>query len=500
MKELLEAFWKERARWVKDELSFDYIKLLNLPRASYVSTLSRPTPDGAPDPEGKRDFARRLLIYFMDEMPFLGSFVFGQLYHPDLYTEEEAREVYQAFLRYDDRFRPKFGERDTLRIMRERSEELLMRFPKLTPATNVPALKVTRFWHPYRVPGLDPGLSHAGPNITTAFYGEGRLWFYSHFEQAGTKKPYDERPYYVFSVDLKTFETETIVCPGNPVPPETRTPWAENNPVLVTPEAVFVMHATQLSCYDRRARTWSFYPELLNLFAQPSLIGNRVYLRSDNSRRPDGGRLMGEVTELNVATGAITLIASDRRQPPESPLDTWPYCELTLQSAPEGRIHFRGTPRDGALRTRYAAYDPAAREWSPLDEPQWRKAAPPPPEEWKVLGRSSASGPFSLTRGKVKIPFVCELPAEDCQLLARNGPFPALEVIERLMPGNSVVPYYRTVPEGLIMANIGWHPGFWFIPNADLEAAARKMEPASVAGPKGDLSKQSPDDPGLSPR
>ena len=104
-----EAYWAERAGFANEELSFDYMQLLGLPPGSVVRD-----PAALPPPRGdttKLDFSRKFLLYLFNECVFVPRVAFTELYHPDLYTESEAREIYLAILGYDERVAAKFGSR-----------------------------------------------------------------------------------------------------------------------------------------------------------------------------------------------------------------------------------------------------------------------------------------------------------------------------------------------------------------------------------------------------
>lgn len=481
-----EAYWAERASFADEQLGFEYMQLLGLPRGSVVRD-----PAAIPPPRGdttKLDFSRKMLLYLLNDCVFVPRVAFSELYHPDLYTEGEAREIYQAIIAYDERVAAKFGSRITLKMFRERSRELLMRFPKLVPPSLTPGISVTRYWSPYKVPGVIDALRRPQPLYSNGVYADGRFWLITNYEQAGANLPYPERPYSIFGVDLKTLEAEHLACPAPPPPRERAKNSSEGNHLAVTPKYIFVVHAAQLARYDRESKKWTYYPELANVFAEPWLVANRLYVRTDNSRRPDYSRRIGELTELNLDTGEQRLLVNDRRNPPESLLDALPSVNLIALAAPKGgsAVWFRGKLPSRPYTSWYAAYEPGTRKWSEVDGNAAYRAFQPieEPPGWRAKTRGLGADPLYLELRDVKIPYHCTLSALDRQLLHGKVDAQQLTQIEQnFIPGFSIGPSSHATPDGVIVYGNATAPGFWFVPQAEIDDVVKKTATAQVPVP-----------------
>lgn len=484
---LRDSLWAERARFAKHELPFDYFHLLRLPRGGHVEPSNLRTPAvSAQSPQ--RDFTDQFLLYLLAESTPIDRESFWELYHPETYAEAQAAEVFAAMLAHETRVRARFGEHWMLNDIRERSQELLLRFPQLRSATAQDGVfKITRYWHPYRLPQFrDGSLKAADLSFKEAIYREGRLWVFASFDGPGRGRD-AKQPQFIFGIDLKTFETEVI--PFEPPPPlavPRKDGWGGAN-LEISPGAIFVSKDWQLSRYDRRAKTWRHFPELPGVWEQPWLIDGRLYVRINNS--PGGIQVQhfGEMVELDPQTGAPTLLVSDRRSPAESPLDTWPLSWLSARSGADGRVLFRGIAGDGSSKRRYAAYYSVSKRWEALDEAAWKQSAgagsaahmamASGESAWKVESRGGGNDMLSLKRGKRQIPFRCELIAEDRGLLARNGSNPSLDIIEHsLMPGHGLAPLGYETPEGIAISQVFRMPGFWFVANSVVENAKQPAE------------------------
>lgn len=471
-----EAYWAERASFANEELSFDYVQLLGFPPGSVVRDPKAPAP--ARGDTTKLDFSRKFLLYLFNECVFVPRVAFTELYHPDLYTESEAREIYSAIVAYDERVAARFGARITLKMFRERSRELVMRFPKLAEPSLTPGIAVTRYWHPYRVPGVQDNLKTLQPFYGSGIYADGRFWFIATFELVGENRPYPERPYHIFGVDLKTMEAEHIVCPAPPPPREPAKNPSDGNQLAVTPKAIFVVHAAQLARYDRAEKKWSYYPELTNVFSQPWVVGNRLYVRSDNSRRPDHSRRVGELTELNLDNGEMTLLVNDRRNPQESPLDNWPSLNLVALPAPKGDdVWFRGKLGGRPYTSWFAAYNPGSRKWSDIEGNAAYRAFQyaEEPFGWKAATRGLGADPLFLQLGNDKIPYHCTLSDLDRQSLKVDAQH-LMQIEQNFIPGFSIGPSSHPTPDGVIIYGNAMLPGFWFIPQAEIDALAKRSK------------------------
>ncbi|MEA3207010.1 MAG: hypothetical protein QOE70_67 [Chthoniobacter sp.] len=484
---LRDDFWAERARFARQELPYDYFELLRLPRGGHVNSHNLRNPSPARESPDLA-FPRQFLLYLLAASTPIDRDSFWELFHPETYTAGQAAELLAAMLAHETRVRAKLGDHWVLNVIRERSQEMLLRFPKLRPeAAPDGVLKVTRYWHPYRLPQFRDGvLKAADLSFKEAIYRDGRLWVFATFE--GAERGHDvKRPQFIFGIDLKTFDTEVIAFEEPPPLAEPRKDsWGGAN-LEVSPDAIFVSKAWQLSRYDRRAKTWRHFTELPGVWEQPWLIGGRLYVRINNSPGAIQVQHFGEMVELDPQTGAPTLLVSDRRSPSASPLDTWPLSWLTAQPGADGRVLFRGIAGDGSSRRRYAAYDAAARRWDPLDETAWKQstggsaahmAMASGESAWKVEGRGGGRDTLSLASGKHRIAFRCELNTEDRALLARNGANPPFDIIEQnLMPGQGVAPLGYETPDGIAISQVFRMPGFWFVPKSSVETATNAETP-----------------------
>ncbi len=476
---LRDDFWAERARFAKHELPHDYFQLLRLPRGEPRISFNE-SQDLA--------FPRKFLLYLLAESTPIDRDSFWELFHPHTYTETQAAELVAAMLAHETRVRAKVGEHWVLNVIRERSQELLLRFSKLRRAPpQDDALKVTRYWHPYRLPQFRDGvLKAADLSFKEAIFRAGRLWVFCTFE--GPERGRDaKKPQFIFGINLKTFETEVI--PFEEPPPlaaPRKDHWGGAN-LELSEDAIFVSKEWQLSRYDRRTKTWRHFTELPGVWEQPWMIGGRLYVRLNNAPGGIRDQHFGEMMELNPQTGTPTLVVSDRRSPAESPLDTWPLSWLSARPGADGRVLFRGIAGDGSAKYRYAAYEPVAKRWAPLDEAAWKHAAgggsaahmamASGESAWKVEGRSGGTETLSLKRDKRRIPFRCELSAEDRVLLSHNGARPPFDIIEQnLMPGHGIAPLGYETPEGIAISPVFRMPGLWFVPKSDVEEA---REPAA---------------------
>jgi hypothetical protein len=473
---LRDDFWAERARFARQELPFAYFELLRLPRGGHVNSINLRNPSPAKESPDLA-FARRFLLYLLAESAPIDRESFYELFQPQSYTEAQAAELLAAMLAHETRVRAKLGDHWVLNVIRQRSEEILLRFPQLRPATAQDGvLKVTRYWHPYRLPQFRDGVWKAADfSIKEAIYRDGRLWVFATFE--GPERGRDaKKPQFIFGIDLKTFDAEVIAFEEPPPAGPRKDHWGGAN-LEISPDAIFVSKDWQLSRYDRRAKTWRHFPELPGVWAQPWLIDVRLYVRINNSPGGIHVQHFGEMVELNPQTGASTLLVSDRRNPSESPLDAWPLSWLTARTGADGRVLFRGIAGDGSSQRRYASYDPVAKRWEPLDEAAWNLGATlgsaahmamaGGESAWKVEGRSGGRDTLSLANGQRRIPFRCELNTEDRALLARNGANPPFDVIEQnLMPGHTIPPLGYETPEGIVISQHFHMPGFWFVPGA----------------------------------
>ncbi len=482
-----DSFWAERARFAKHELPFDYFHFLRLPRGGQVeSPDARDSSVAAESPA--LAFSRRFLLYLLAESTPIDRDSFWELYQPAEYTEAQAAELLAALRAHETRVRAKLGEHWVLTIIRERSQELLLRFPQLRRETAPDGtLQITRYWHPYRLPQFrDGALKAADLGFKEAIYREGRLWVFATFQ--GPERGRDAiQPAFIFGIDLKTFAAEVIAFdPPPPLPVPRKDHWGGSN-LEITPEAVFVVQDWQLSRYDRREKKWRHYPALPGVWEQPWAVGGRLYLRINNA--PGGIQVQhfGEMVALDLQTGAVTQLVSDRRSPAESPLDTWPLSWLTARAGAAGRVLFRGIAGDGSSKRRYVAYDPAGKKWDALDEAAWEKsvslgsgvhmAMAGGETAWQVEGRGAGSDLLSLKNGARQIPFRCALSAEDRALLARNGSNPPLDLIEQnLMPGHGSAPEACETPDGFAISQVFHMPGFWFVPRREIEPAKNPPE------------------------
>jgi hypothetical protein len=479
-----DDFWNERARFARNELPFTYFKLLRLPSGGHVGSYDLLHP-GRTGETPEFAFSHQFLLYLLAESTPIDRESFWDLYQPGNYTEAQAAELLAAMLAHEKRVRSKLGDHWMLNVIRERTEEILLRFPKLRRETAQDGvMRVTRYWHPYRLPQFQQGgLKAADLSFKGAIYREGRLWVFVSFE--GSERGRDAKnPAYIFAIDLETFATEVIEFePPPPLAAPRKDGWDGTN-LEISPEAIFVSKDWQLSRYDRRTKTWQHFPELPSVWEQPWLIGGRLFVRINNA--PDGIQVQhfGEMVEVDPQTGTPTLLVSDRRSPAESPLDTWPLSWLTAGPGADGRVLFRGIAGDGSARRRYASYDPVARRWEPLDESAWKQresvfaaaqmtAADSSNGVWKVESRGRGRDTLSLKCGKRRVPFRCELSAEDRALLARNGDDPPFDIIEQnLMPGHGIAPLSYETPAGVVLSPVFRMPGFWFVPRSELEGSA----------------------------
>lgn len=475
-----DGLWAARARFARNELPFAYAELLALPQGGHVnSSDSRNRGPAWEAPEIA--FPRRFLLYLLTESTPIDHEFFWGLFQPEIYTEAEAAELLAAMRAHEKRVRAKLGDHWVLNTISERSQEVLLRFPKLRPeAAQDGVLKVTRYWHPYRLPQFRDGvLKAANVSFKEAIYRDGRLWVFVSFDGAGRGRDM-EHPQFIFGIDLKTFDTEVI--PFEPPPPlkvPRKDGWGGAN-LEISRDAIFVSKDWQLSRYDRRSKTWRHFPELPGVWEQPWLIGGRLYVRINNA--PGGIQVQhfGEMVALDPQTGAPTLLVSDRRSPAESPLDSWPLSWLTARPGADGRVLFRGIAGDGSSKRRYATFEPATMRWEPLDETAWNQSAvggsaahmamASGESAWTVEGRGGGRDTLSLKHGDRRIPFRCELSAEDRGLLARNGGKPAVDIIEQnLMPGHGAAPLGYETPEGIAICQHFRMPGFWFVPKSEVE-------------------------------
>ena len=469
---LRDSFWAERARFAKHELPFDYFHLLRLPRPASQHEW----------PE--RDFHQRFLLYLLRESTPIDSDSFSGLFDPKTCDAAAASALYDAILAHDGRVRARLGDHWMLSRIRERTEELLLRYPNLRRTeSGAGTLTLTRYWHPFGLPQFrDGSLKRGNLGFKEALYADGRLWIFATFD--GPERGRDvARPEFIFGIDLKTFATEVIPFEQPPPPATKRTDQWGDADIEVSSEAIFVSKEWQLSRYDRRAKTWRHFPNLPGVWQRPWQIGGRLYVRTNNSAQGIQVQHFGEMVEMDLQTDAVTLLVSDRRSPAESPLDAWPLSWLTARAGPGGRVFFRGIGGDGSAKNRYATYDPAARKWEALDEAAWKTvpgieaahmASASEDSEWTVEPRGRGRDVLSLKRGDRLLPFRCELGAEDRAQLARNGGDPSLELIEsNLMPGHGVAPLCYETPDGLAISPVFYMPGFWFVPSAKLGKARK---------------------------
>ncbi len=454
-------FWDQRAAFARADLPFRYWDLL---RSRYSKG------DGLP-------FAGRFLIYLLNESTPIEQDALWELFQPRYLLKEEAAPVYEAVLAHNARVRQKFGSHWILSDIHDRTEELLLRFPELRRAAPAgDGVEVTRYWQPYRLLEFQAGApDHFKLDFRESIYAEGRLWLFA------------ATPFYrfIFGINLKTFETETIPFPN---PPPLATPfkarWGGFN-LSVASDYIYVCGEATLSRYDRKAKTWHYYPQLPGVMAQPWRVGNRLYVQVNNSTQGIKEEHFGEMIELDVKTDAVTLLASDRRQPPSAPLDTWAFAPVTVRTSPSGQVFFRAYARKGEGIYNYAAYDPSKREWGPLKKGQWNAAAPScetayeamasGDAPWKITASETAGGGWQLASAQRTIPFRCKLSELDRAQLAKNGPSPSFASLESNINSDlASAPLVCVTPDGIAISHDGQMPGFWFIPNEDLPPIAEK--------------------------
>ena len=158
-------------------------------------------------------------------------------------------------------------------------------------------------------------------------------------------------------------------------------------------------------------------------------------------------------------------------------MDEWPLMWLTARAHPSGRVIFRGIPPDSS-KPRYITYDRQTKVWEMADLAAWnetRKAARAGElamfgrdSAWTIENRAGGTGLHAFKRGKERVPFRCELSAEDRALLAHNGELPSFQIIEQnLVPGIGAAPDGFETPDGIVISQVFRMPGFWLVPKDD---------------------------------
>ncbi len=463
------AFWDERANFANGKLPFKYWDLV----CTDASDKSDPP------------FFDRFFIYLLQESTPISHEAFQALYNPHYYSRTVAGSIYAAILAHDARVRAKIGAHWILPEILHRADELTLRFPDLQrPANPGSALKVTRYWHPYLLEEFQNDEGHRFKcEFKETIYAENKLWLFVT-DVGFSRGPNTPEPRYLFGIDLKTFQTETISFPPPPPLAEPRKAlWGGFN-LAVGTDFIFVCGEATLSRYDRQSKTWHYYPQLPGVYTQPWRIGDRLYVQVNNDPAGFKDQRFGELMELDVLTDKVVLLASDRRQPPASPLDAWPFDVLTVRGAADGRVFFRGLARPSDSKYNYAAYDPLRQQWSVVDRAAWQSTTGFDPAhqalatddaEWTIESNRDSSASWMLKAKGRRVPFQCEFSESDRALLVKNGSNPPQTVMEKnIFPGLPMAPLAYATPEGVAVSQVFEMPGFWFIPITDLPPAQTK--------------------------
>jgi hypothetical protein len=181
--------------------------------------------------------------------------------------------------------------------------------PSSNPLPSEPgSLLVTQHWNPAKSAGVQSGVDGRNflvlPGLSLT-WAEDRVWCYGEFGNfdVGPEKGY------VFCTDLKTLKTEAIPLPAF----TSRLDYGST--LGITPSRIFVCRPGEfLAVYRRDSKQWDVYQDIKPLpRSMPVALGDRLYLLFETPDQNTG--------LLEFSDDKAKVLASTRRNPPESPAD-----------------------------------------------------------------------------------------------------------------------------------------------------------------------------------
>jgi hypothetical protein len=332
-----------------------------------------------------------------------------------------------------------------------------------------PPLRVTRSWVPEKVlPNMRFGYHIAAGSATIS---EGRLWLYGQdFGSSATRTVRGA----VFEITLPSLEAQVWPLPDVP---STDVIGAS---ILVERERIFVAVTNScLAIVDRRTRQWE-----LNRDLQTTALvrfGSALYFLTDSQGARGFVRYSPETRE-------VELLASNRRTPPQSPLDDPGIEAQGLAVGDSGRVEISAStapirsgaaPSESTAGARYGtfSYDPATKTWDEAEPLQPATGGIRPFTPLKKAGFATAYR--KGLRGNV---WTLQLPRDEMPKARIPMEFVAPRKVspDRYEASDPTGPGARWfwAPDGyVILSHSGLGPAVWFLPQAELDAYLNSHEP-----------------------
>ena len=366
---LLDLFWQRRQFFVETQGAIRLFSAIRegVARFGYAPKFAwhsddKPQSHTVYTPE-MADLQRKLFLLIARESahPADAFFLHDKYYHP---AGEDAAEIARLYQRAAD----------------DKNGRLKSAATPATPKAPRPALRGTPTYAKY--PPLKVARRLAGEptphgrlnetyvDAPTFDAGANTVWFFGAF--------WDEKAMqgYAFEVSLPSLKTTTWPLPPVDRPPSKGTTQMSDTVHLYpTSDRLYLAKAEQfLAIGDRKTREWKVTREV-----QPDgefvKMGDTLFFRT----RSGGAR---GLASLSLRDQSITVLASNRRTPPQTPLDRADIAAVSMIAGANGLLEITTEPFDATEVTVSAewkpkpqcllTYDPSKRSWTgpkPIEEP-----------------------------------------------------------------------------------------------------------------------------------
>jgi hypothetical protein len=363
---------------------------------------------------------------------------FTRMINRDEFTPEQEKEIAAARLSLERLVPVSRSMAGSPRMRMARNADVSLD-PTDAPSTvGVPALRVTRLWHPFNLELGIPGEFRA--DFPSLRWAENRIWIHGSTINEGGQS---ER-HFIFAINAATMSTETFSLPEPASTPDAR--------FLITHSHLIVSLRDFIAVLDRPQARWEVYQEIKPAgLSEPLLVHDRIYL-------PVAELSGSALISLDLKARTTEVLTSSKRRPAVSPFDN--------PSLPLGAI----TTND--LNEIVVSSGKVSHVWSPTHR-TWR--APQ-----TVVPNSNRAKPGQGRVGLVK--------RVDNRLVLRlsRKDAPAIDVPLAFAPpggihlpesryGQNIWPTHcNSFEEGLLLISSFIASGFWVIPKAEIDEYLRQ--------------------------